>query len=390
MPASRPVILCLVRYYLPGYKSGGPVRTIANMAEHLGDELDFSIVATDRDLNDEQPYSQVRVDQWNPVGKARVFYASPRSLSLTRLARLISATSHDVLYLNSFFDPVFTLRPLLARRLGLIPARPTVIAPRGEFSQGAFALRSSKKRAYMLLAGLAGLYRDLAWQASSTYEVEDIRAALGATAQRVEVAPDLLPLAAAPVTAQPRQQGPLRICFLSRITPKKNLDFLLRMLARVRSPVALQIFGPIEDAAYWSSCEALLRQLPANVSARYAGSVEHSRVGQVMRDHDLFFFPTHGENFGHVILEAMLAGCPVLISDRTPWRELERHGVGWDLPLASEQRFVEVIEHCSRLSAADYESLRLRVAAYASERLADRSVVDANLRLFRALATGSE
>ena len=366
------------------------MRTLANMAEHLGDELDFSIIATDRDHNDEQPYAQVRVDQWNALGKARVFYASPRSLSLTRLARIISATSHDVLYLNSFFDPVFTLRPLLARRLGLIPARPTVIAPRGEFSQGAFALRSSKKRAYMLLAGLAGLYRDLAWQASSTYEVEDIRAALGATAQRVEVAPDLLPLAAAPVTAQPRQQGPLRICFLSRITPKKNLDFLLRMLARVRSPVALQIFGPIEDAAYWSSCEALLRQLPANVSARYAGSVEHSRVGQVMRDHDLFFFPTHGENFGHVILEAMLAGCPVLISDRTPWRELERHGVGWDLPLASEQRFVEVIEHCSRLSAADYESLRLRVAAYASERLADRSVVDANLRLFRALATGSE
>ena len=50
--------------------------------------------------------------------------------------------------------------------------------------------------------------------------------------------------------------------------------------------------------------------------------------------HHVFLFPTLGENFGQVILEAMTAGCAILISDATPWRGLQEKGYGWELPLA--------------------------------------------------------
>lgn len=61
---------------------------------------------------------------------------SPNRRSVHALARMIADTPYDLLYLNSFFDPIFTLRPLLARRMGWTPRKPVVIAPRGEFSAG--------------------------------------------------------------------------------------------------------------------------------------------------------------------------------------------------------------------------------------------------------------
>ena len=62
-------------------------------------------------------------------------------------------------------------------------------------------------------------------------------------------------------------------------------------------------------------------------------------MSESLAKNDLFFFPAHGENYGHVIAEAMAAGCPVLISDQTAWRNLEEKGAGWDLPLDAPGRF---------------------------------------------------
>ncbi len=92
MSSPRPVILCFVAYYLPGYRSGGPVRTIANFVEHFGDEFDIRIVTRDRDKLDASPYREVAVDSWNAVGKAQVFYASKKLLSLRGIARLLCET----------------------------------------------------------------------------------------------------------------------------------------------------------------------------------------------------------------------------------------------------------------------------------------------------------
>ncbi len=51
-----------------------------------------------------------------------------------------------------------------------------------------------------------------------------------------------------------------------------------------------------------------------------------------------------GENFGHVIIEALAAGKPVLISDQTPWRGLENHKAGWDIPLNDKEKFISILE----------------------------------------------
>ncbi len=168
-------VLILSGYYLPGYKAGGPIRTLANMVDRLGDEFQFKIVTADRDFEDTKAYPGIKIDGWNRVGKAEVFYMPLKKRSLRCFRRLLCSTDYDILYLNSFFSPQFTIKPLILRRLRLIPDRRLVIAPRGEFSPGALGLKSFKKRAYMTVAKALGLYKDIVWHASSKHEEVDIR-----------------------------------------------------------------------------------------------------------------------------------------------------------------------------------------------------------------------
>ena len=72
----KPIILIFTAFYLPGYRGGGPIQTIANMVDCLSDDFDFRIVTSDRDLGDSNSYPNVVVDDWNSVGKAMVFYIS--------------------------------------------------------------------------------------------------------------------------------------------------------------------------------------------------------------------------------------------------------------------------------------------------------------------------
>ena len=185
-------ILISVAHYLPGYKSGGPIRTIANLVDKLGDEFELKIVTADRDSGDEKPYPNIKVAAWNSVGKAEVFYMPQKKRSLRNFKRILCSTEYDILYLNSFFSPHFTIKLLILRRLSLVPDRPLVVAPRGEFSPGALGLKSFKKRLYIMVAKVLELYKGAVWQASSKHEETDIRQWFGKEV-RVVIAPNLPP-----------------------------------------------------------------------------------------------------------------------------------------------------------------------------------------------------
>lgn len=382
---SRSIVLVFVRYYLPGFKAGGPVRSIDNLVGHLGHEFDFHVVTSDRDLGDAVAYPGVTPDIQAQVGKATVTYLSPREQGVRGISRFLRTTPHDVVYLNSFFDPVFSLVPLLLRRMGLVPRKPYLVAPRGELSRGALGLKAWKKQLYLHAVRVGGVVLDVGWQASSAYEASEIVRTLGVNPARVHIAPNLSPSESDQfntVASSHRDQAmPLRVLFLSRITLKKNLHFAVQTIARIQEPIQFDIYGPVSDDTYWRQCQAEIALLPSHVKVAYCDAVQPEQVQEVMASHDLFFLPTLGENFGHVIAEALSMGTPVLISDTTPWRNLEASGVGWDLPLHEEQAFVRCIEHCARLSAKEYEAWRVSIRRFAEARLRDPEVIEANRTL---------
>ncbi|MNF89332.1 Glycosyl transferases group 1 [compost metagenome] len=109
-----------------------------------------------------------------------------------------------------------------------------------------------------------------------------------------------------------------------------------------------------------------------------------SEVQKVFSQYDLFFFPTRGENYGHVIAESLSVGTPVLLSDQTPWRDLEPQGLGWDISLASPKVFAEKIDQFASLEFDVRLLQRSVVQAQAIKLLQSPENVEENLNLFRA------
>ena len=178
--------------------------------------------------------------------------------------------------------------------------------------------------------------------ATSESEARDMAAGLPDVSPIV-VAPNIrLPIEAASFAAS--SDGALRLSFVGRIVPVKQLEYALGVLSRVRSRVNFEIFGPAEDVAYWNRCKDLIANLPPNIQVHWHGETSNEDVVAAMAATDLFFLPTAGENFGHAIFEALSTGVPVLISDQTPWRELAAASAGWDLPLADMDAWVEAID----------------------------------------------
>jgi glycosyltransferase involved in cell wall biosynthesis len=340
---------------------------MAHLVEHLGDRFEFFIAALDRDLTSKVPYANVRRNAWNRVGKANVFYSS--RFSMRRAVRLIRQSAPDILYLNSFFWRS-TVKVLILRRLGALPAIPVIVGPHGEFSAGALQLKAARKRAFISAARILGLYQNVLFHASTVWEERDIRKALGRGCN-IHVASELPPLAL-PETHEIRKKpeklaGQLRLVFLSRITPKKNLRFAIEMLGAVPGDVRLDLYGPIEDPIYWHECVQEIRSLPFPDRVRYHGPIPHQRVFDTLSRYHFFLLPTLGENFGYAIIEALLAGCPVLISDTTPWRNLFENHVGWDLPLDQPDCWKTVLRQAAAMDQAMYSSYSNAAREFAVE-----------------------
>ena len=382
----KPCVLVLSSAYLPGYLAGGPVRSIANLIHRFGRDFTWKVITGDRDFKSQAPYGDVPIDRWCRVGSADVYYASPEALGAGRMLRLIRDTPHDLLYLNSFFDPRFSALPMLARKLGVLQRRPVLIAPRGEFSEGAYALKRWKKAPFVQIMSMFGVHTDADWHASTELEASDIRRVIGASDAQVHVASNLAASEVLDGVEAKCSRGPeLRVCFLSRISPMKNLDFALGVLAKVRQPVAFTVYGPKEDGQHWAECEQLVRALPAHIRFDYAGAIPHERVREELAKHDLFFLPTRGENYGHVLVEAWSAGLPVLISDQTPWRELEAKGVGWDLSLAQPERFVSVLDSVANWSLQSAGTASETCRRFAAVHSSDEAAQAANRTMFLTL-----
>lgn len=380
-------VLCVMDYYLPGFKGGGPIRTLANMVDLLAGYVQFAIVTRDRDLGARLPYDSARVGNWQQIGNGLVYYADPQSFGVRAVAKAGASRHIDVVYLNSFFGFRSSISIYLHHHLSRRKDARLLLAPRGEFSPGALAIKRLRKKSFLGVAKLLCLYRDIWWHASTAREAEDILRLFPFAKGKIYLAAD--PVSVSPLVDRsgewPRKvPGELRIAFISRISPMKNLDGLLKILAGIDRRIDLAIYGPLEDEVYWQRCEELVEALPLNVVVRRGDSLEPNDVSATFAQHDLFAFPTLGENFGHVIFESLRAGTPVLISDQTPWQD-DPSGAVTVAPLESLGKWRAEIELAADRDNAQQQSVRLAAIEYARRYVMSDQTLRDNLKMFQDL-----
>ena len=356
-------VLIVTGRYLPGYKDGGPVRSIINLTEWFGNEINISIVCADRDHGDTESYPGILVDDWNKVGNANVFYVPPHGYTMGLLADL--AGESDVVYCCGPYSDY--ARKLMWLKKHKKFSCPLVVASMGSFSPEAYAIHGAKKKLFVKAYKLLGMFKKITWSVTSQREDDELKAVIGENAKTV-IAEDL-PRKGTVIHRYGKADDCLKIVFLSRISRKKNLDCAARVLSALKTDriIIFDIYGTMEDKEYYDLCRKQLMSLPDNITWRYCGEVPTERVPEVFAAYDVFFFPTRGENYGHVIAEAMASGCIPVISDTTPWMDLTQKQCGFVVGLSEENHFAEVLEYLAQFNEDEFAVLRENAYRYITE-----------------------
>ena len=347
-------ILILAGRYLPGYKDGGPVRSIINLVNVFGREYDINIVCLDRDHGDLHAYPDVKVGEYNRVGDANVYYADSDAYNMRLIEKL--SDGMDVVYCCGLYDSY--ARDVMKLNKQHRIKCPLVVASMGSFSPKALAIKSVKKKLFFFVMKLSGMFGNITWSVTSKREEAELKAVIGRNAETI-IAEDL-PRTDILSHEKIKREGHLDVIFLSRISRKKNLLTAARILKGLPEQFScdFDVYGIMEDPEYFRECEEVLKTLPQNVNYRYMGEVNPENVLKTLSDYDVFLFPTLGENYGHVIAEAMAAGTVPVISDETPWLNLSESDAGYSVSLDDLSTFTGIL---SALASEDEDSYRKRI-----------------------------
>lgn len=351
MSTSRPPLRVLVMApsYAPGFKAGGVQRSVTALVETAPSDVEVLVVTSDRDTSDDAPYDGLS-GRLAACGRARVFYldrSSPRQW--LRMVRLVRHFRPGVTYVNTLWNPAFGLAPAGLAAARVTPSPIVVTAPRGQLNPSALAAGSRLKPVVLPAWRRWASGPGHVFHCSDDAEVDSVRENVPHARCIVSLDPVQLPPTPAPYTP-PRDRTRLELVHLSRVSRVKNHATLLAALALVGSPVRLRIIGPLEDTSYVEELRALVARLPPHVAVELTGPVPPGTVRDHFAAADLFTFPTLGENFGHVIPEALSASCPVLAGPRTPFSDTLRAGGGEVLEPLDARAWADAIDRWAALS----------------------------------------
>ena len=208
-----------------------------------------------------------------------MLYLPAKDETVRRIGEIASQTVADVAFTNSLFSRM-AIRYQIARRMGLAPRLPLIVAPHGECSRGALGIHGTRKRVFLRVGAAAGLYRDALFQASTEREEADILRALPwVEPSDVVVAPDISGTPPGPATDRPpKSPGRARFVFISRVARMKNLHHALRAFEGVSGEVSLDVYGTADDEPYLRECQEAAHRVPPNVSIRFHGAIAPDRV----------------------------------------------------------------------------------------------------------------
>lgn len=354
-------IAVFTSFFAPAFLGGGPIRTLVAMLRAAPSAVDIVVLTGDTDLGCAHPMD-VPSEQWIDNEGSKVFYCKAHSwLSLLRGMREVRSWKPDVVYVNSLFDAKYSIVPQFLFFIRIFAPDVFIVAPRGEFSSGALGIKSTKKQAYLLVFRLLGLPGRVLWHASTAHEEQDIRTVVGAKARIVVREDDTLLPSAVAWPEERLEPAVLHAVSLSRLSPKKGVVTLLEGLQSVSEPLVLDVIGPEEDPDYVARCSAAAAAVPPNVQVNFVGPKNSDEIRAILAGYDVMLCPTKGENFGHVIAEALSVSCPVLCADVTPWSELLSSGGGQVVPENTADGWARAVEDYARLSHR--ERFDRRVAA---------------------------
>jgi glycosyltransferase involved in cell wall biosynthesis len=349
--------------FFPGKKYGGPPVSVDNFCSLLMDSADCFIVTHNHDMGEVELYPNIK-DGWNERGNAKVRYLSDDEYNYTTFLKVAQQLQPDYIYLQGLFQACVFPCLCITNKLGI----KVVLAPRGELCAGAFK-KKYKKIPYIAVLRYLGLLKNVIFQSTSDEETHAIGRYLGASSERIHLLTNIPSIPRNLPEHITKVSGEGHFVFISRIHWKKNLLSAINYLKKIKGKVFFDIYGPKEDENYWKECEEAIKQLPPSVSVNYKGVLSHDEIHKTFRQYDAFLFPTLSENYGHVIAEALVTGCFPIISDQTPWNDMNDADAGWAISLDNQDGFIAAIQEVVDLDDVQINQKRSNINEYLGRKL---------------------
>ena len=217
-------ILVFVRYYLPGYKAGGPVVSISEFIKKLNKYANFYVITSDRDFLDNNSYKNIKVNKWNSKFNVLINYVSNNYFDYIKVLLItLKKKKYNTYYFSSLFDFKFTILPILFSKILFIRNKRIIIAPRGELYPGALKLKRNKKLFFLRFVKIINLFSNVVWHATSEDEKKVIRNIFPKSTILISLNFYETLNTKIKLSKSNHIDDKIRIIYYSRITPKKNL-----------------------------------------------------------------------------------------------------------------------------------------------------------------------
>ncbi len=380
-------ILIFTDWYLPGHKAGGPVTSLAALTGYL-DKVEFYILTRNTDYCEHKPYSDIQPDKWIKREKnTHVYYFSEKNLNRKNISNALSGLTFDTWYINGIYSWYFSIYPLWLSRF--INKGKVIVAPRGMLSAHALEVKPFKKKLFLRLAKTFNLYRSTIFHATFPGEEKNIRHLF--PSHPVYTFANLSRHIHLPEsTVSLKKPGALMLFSLARVSPEKNtlgaLSFLKELGKTLNGKtdysVQFDLYGHIYNVDYFNECSKIANEMPGQIKINFHNSVPPEEIAGKISAHHFLLMPSHGENFGHAIMESLSSGKPVLISDQTPWKNLRKHSCGWDISTDNNNKFVSSLMNCLLMDSDEYEKMSRSARTYASENQDTERIIKGYLQLF--------
>ncbi len=366
--------VCILSHcFYPSKKRGGPTVSITNMVKNLADKCDLSVITTIYDKGADKPYDNV-VPGKNRLFDADVYYLTQNNNEAFYLC--LSEIKPDVIYVSSLFSHQYSLAALkYARKHKNIKL---VIAPRGELMP--LALKRKYAIKFLFLCAVKMMMTGTTEFHVTSLEEEQVVKKYFKN-NRLYNIKNLPSKVSGGDKTLPKVSGCLKIVMIGRIHPIKNIDYAIKLMNDVKGDVTLDVYGPEEDKRYVEHCKQLSRELPDNVKVHFKGIVDHDEVENVLKQYHVFLSPTESENYGHSIIESLLCAVPVIISNNTPWHNLENDCAGYDFDLSQKELFVSALQSFVDMNADEYYRWSIGAHSYIEAQLGVEDTVEKYIQM---------
>jgi glycosyltransferase involved in cell wall biosynthesis len=314
---------------------GGPAYSVRRLWQCAGKRgVKVTVHSTDNfhvseTLDDRASWQPLDCYQWPSVGIKALGYSKAMTRGVeSYLVNDASVISQHGLWLHY---------GRVAKNIGNRKHVPVIIHPHGMLEPWALRRSSWKKKITGRLWEYENLRHAACLRVTSEEELKSVRAfglknPVALIPNGIDVEDyESLPTKTEAERLLPGLKDKRVLLFLSRVHPKKGLPLLLKVwreLESERRDWLLVIAGP-DQLDHTRELKQLVDELNLKDSVVFTGALfgEEKRAAYALAD--LFVLPSHSENFGVAVAEALAAGLPVIASTGTPWSELPEHACGW-------------------------------------------------------------